>query len=1112
MFSFSRPGRYLPGVLIALGTSALILLSGYVSNVILTERVVTREQEKKSEALLQDTEAIQGRIRARVSDLFFLKAFAERELSDIDLFDPAANARLRTMTESLLRSSPNLLGVAATDEAGQPLFSAGVPLPFSESEKAEALSTVVGMEPETASFFPVLQLSSNDGKPPHALAMILGCRIQTHNPHQDGVLFLVCDLGEMLRDISTHGAVGKKSIFAMEGSWILTPAENGTGGWRVQSQAEEGDWPTSLLSQIPHSVETYAIRNNGDLFCFRRIRSPEKIDPRIATFHSGRMDWIVASKVPASTLLKEVRQQQAGVWLVTTVALILFLPVSLAAAIWFRNLVHVSRQLDRVFTSSMHGLIALQSVPTTHNAPAGIRVLRSNRVANQLLKEDGHLLPEIHAWVLEAMRTETAQVREFQIAQPSGLHWYLTRIAPMTEGAVLSFADITQRKNDEAALRASETSLKLAVHISKVGFWSLDHPGRKVYWSPEVRKIYGLPPDFDPRLTSALSFYPPTARKQVIHALLQCETGEPFELETEFRDAEGKIKWVRVIGEPEMDAESGVLRRIVGTIQDVTEIRNSSLALAESRQQLSLAFWGGGMSRSDWRIATGEIVFDEVWQVTLGYGVGEVHPTIEFWNSLIPEEDLAEIEAARQRYFDGETDFFEAEYRMRAKNGDYHWALERGRITEVDDKGRPLRMAGILIDITGRKHMEERLSEALRKEQDLLRATRTAEQAKRNFLAVMSHEIRTPMNSILGFAEILAHAPLGPEELDCAQTIRESGESLLRILDDILDYSRIESGRLQIEKSIFITRNLLESVRELFVKAADAKGLQLQVVVEDTVPAQLFGDPGRLRQILVNLVGNALKFTTAGSVTLTVDRAFEANPIARIRFRVSDTGVGIPPNKLSTIFEPFTQADATISRSHGGAGLGLAISNLLVKQLGGTLTASSNPGQGSVFSFTLPFGQRASQPAATSPTPPPAPHVGFASECPLRILIAEDDRVNARLMRLVLEKLGYQSVHAEDGQVALSAVRNSRPDLIFMDLHMPKMDGIQTTRSLRAMELTGALPRPPIWICAFTADVLPEEKKACENAGMNDYLTKPLAIEKLCQALRRAYESLQKTS
>lgn len=1111
MFSFSRPGRYLPGVLIALGTSALILLSGYVASVILTDRVTTREAEKRAEGLLQNTEAIQGRIRARVSDLFFLKAFAERELSDIDLFDPAANARLRTMTESLLRSSPNLLGVAATDEAGKPLFSAGIPLPFSESEKAEALRAVVGMDPETASLSPVLQLPPSGGKPSHTLVIVLGCRLQTHNPPQNGALFLACDLGEMLRDINGTETGGRRSIFAMEDSWILTPAENAPG-WRVQSKAEAEAWPEGLLSQMPPGVETHWVRSNGDLFCFRRIHSPDKIDSRIATSHSGRMDWIVATKVPASVLLKEIRQQQAGVWLVTTVALVLFLPVSLAAAIWFRNLVHVSRQLDRVFTSSMHGLIALESVPATHNAPAGIRILRSNRVAHQLLKEDSHLYPEVHAWVLEAMRTGTAQVREFHIAQPSGHHWYLTRIAPMTEGAVLSFADITQRKNDEAALRASETSLKLAVHISKVGFWSLEHPARKVYWSPEVRKIYGLPPDFDPRLTSALSFYPPAARKQVIHALLQCETGEPFELETEFRDAAGKIKWVRVIGEPEMDAESGVLRRIVGTIQDVTEIRNSSLALAESRQQLSLAFWGGGMSRSDWRIVTGEIVFDEVWQVTLGYGVGEVHPTIEFWNSLIPEEDLAEIEAARQRYFDGETDFFEAEYRMRAKNGDYHWALERGRISEVDAQGRPLRMAGILIDITARKHMEERLSEALRKEQDLLRATRTAEQAKRNFLAVMSHEIRTPMNSILGFAEILAHAPLGPEELDCAQTIRESGESLLRILDDILDYSRIESGRLQIEKSIFITRNLLESVRELFIKAADAKGIQLQVVVEDTVPAQLFGDPGRLRQILVNLVGNALKFTTAGSVTLTVDRALEANPIARIRFRVSDTGVGIPPNKLSTIFEPFTQADATISRSHGGAGLGLAISNLLVKQLGGTLTASSNPGQGSVFSFTLPFGQRANQPAATPSTPPPAPHIGFASECPLRILIAEDDRVNARLMRLVLEKLGYQSVHAEDGQAALTAVRASRPDLIFMDLHMPKMDGIQTTRSLRAMELTGALPRPPIWICAFTADVLPEEKKACEDAGMNDYLTKPLAIEKLCQALRRAYESLQKTS
>jgi PAS domain S-box-containing protein len=570
------------------------------------------------------------------------------------------------------------------------------------------------------------------------------------------------------------------------------------------------------------------------------------------------------------------------------------------------------------------------------------------------------------------------------------------------------------------------------------------------------------------------------------------------------------VLWVRAIGEPEVDPVSGALRRIVGTFQDITEPRNAALALAESRERLSTAFWGAGMSLADWRVSTGEINFDANWAATLGYKLEEIKPTLEFWNSLIPKEDQPAIEEAQRKYFEGEVGLFEAEYRMRAKDGTYRWVLERARITEVDLDGRPMRLSGVLVDITSRKSMEEKLAEALQHEQELTRASQAAERAKRNFLAVMSHEIRTPMNSIIGFAEVLTTGKLPPEELEHIRTIKESGEALLRIINDILDYSRIESGRLQLEKIAFSPRETVESVVSMLSNLAAAKGIGLKGGCASDVPRQLVGDPGRLSQILVNLVGNAIKFTPSGSVDLRVEMAPEQGPVARIRFRVVDTGIGISPDKQESIFEPFTQADATISRSHGGTGLGLSISHLLVNLLGGTLHVKSSPGRGSEFYFDIPFGLRTSTERPSAP-PPMRPDVSFARKHPLNILVAEDDRVNARLTRLMLEKLGYSPTIVPDGRAAVDAACARPFDLILMDLHMPRMDGIEATLAVRSYEMqTSQTHRTRI--VAFTADVLPEERQSCMDAGMDDYLTKPLSLAKLCEALKEAADRVTLSS
>ncbi len=348
------------------------------------------------------------------------------------------------------------------------------------------------------------------------------------------------------------------------------------------------------------------------------------------------------------------------------------------------------------------------------------------------------------------------------------------------------------------------------------------------------------------------------------------------------------------------------------------------------------------------------------------------------------------------------------------------------------------------------------------------------------------------------------------EEREHTRTIKESGEALLRIINDILDYSRIESGRLQLEKAPFSPRETVGTVVTLLSRMANSKSITLTSEISKEIPPQLLGDAGRLSQILMNLVGNAIKFTQKGTVTLIVEPVTGPSPVKHLRFRVRDTGIGIPVEKLGSIFEPFIQADASISRSHGGTGLGLAISNLLVNLLGGSLQAKSTPGTGSEFSFDLPFATRTSHQNLSHPLPMRLDKT-FAAKHPLSILVAEDDNVNARLTRLILEKLGYQPDLVADGRAALDSFHANHYDLVLMDLHMPRMDGIEATKEIRIIQET-QLSTHKTRIVAFTADVLPEERQACMAAGMDDYLTKPLAQHKLCEVLRQSASLLGKTS
>ena len=543
----------------------------------------------------------------------------------------------------------------------------------------------------------------------------------------------------------------------------------------------------------------------------------------------------------------------------------------------------------------------------------------------------------------------------------------------------------------------------------------------------------------------------------------------------------------------------GEVTGLLFTFYDITARQRVEETRQDMESRLAFALEATGDGIWDWNIPLDKVRHNASWCQILGLKDRYLEHPMEAFASKIAEEDRPRVLAVISASLAQGTPY-ESQYRMLRENGGTVRVLDRGRVVEWDPEGRPSRMVGAIADITESNVIKERLLEEMDRANQMTAQAEFASRAKSDFLATMSHELRTPLNGIIGMNWLLLETSLDPQQRRMAESARNSGEALLQIVNDILDLARIEADKVTLQEVPFDLRVLLNDLLVSLLPSADKKGLTLELAIDPDAPDRLVGDATRLRQILTNLLGNAIKFTDAGTVSLLIAPVAVTGADAQLRFGVQDTGVGIPETHLDSIFENFIQVDASSTRATGGTGLGLAISQKLAALMGGEIGVTSEVGRGSEFWFTA-WLRLQPEVTGTPSLESERRDTRRPSLAGARILLVEDNPVNQDFAMTLLEQWGVQVTLASDGLEAIAALQREAFDIVLMDVQMPRMDGLAAVAALREPQSGVLNPRVPV--VAMTAHAMAEDRTRCLAAGMDDYLTKPIDPTRLLHLLQK---------
>jgi PAS domain S-box-containing protein len=681
------------------------------------------------------------------------------------------------------------------------------------------------------------------------------------------------------------------------------------------------------------------------------------------------------------------------------------------------------------------------------------------------------------------------------------VHWFgvCTDIDDLKGTQAQLGADIAAHERSREALRASEAELRATFEQAGVGIHRLTDDGFFYQCNPRFCGMVGYS-DAELGAMQLWDLADESEREAVRQYVDLATAGQTQPLEQRFRRKDGKIIWVRLTLSSVKKQDAGTVRCHVGIVEEITKSKLDRAVLEGLFRQagmgLAVIDRQGLVRRANRRFCE-----------TLGYGEAELRQLS--FHDLSHPDDLHESVEWTNRLWAEEVREFSLDKRYVRKDGQAVWCSLSAAM--VKDTATAPFLVTVIKDITEAKRLEQEVEErkyelelrveertqelrlAWQQAEEALRAAEHANQLKSEFLATMSHEIRTPLNGVIGFNGLLLDSSLSDEQRHFAGLARQSGEALLSLINDFLDFSKIEAGYLELEQTDFALHDELSQVLSLVDDTARKKGLVLRHCVE--APQQLRGDVGRLRQILLNLLGNALKFTVSGQVLLRCEELSRQGTTVWLRIEVADTGVGIEADVRERLFKPFCQADASTTRRFGGTGLGLAICQRLSEAMGGHIDYRSVAGQGSRFWVELPFELRATDIPVRESEHVPA----LKALCQGRVLVAEDNPTSQLLASTMLSRLGCRVDVVGNGEEAVEAVKQLPYDLVFMDCDMPVMDGLAATRAIRASLASGRhLP-----IVAFTASALSGDREKCLAAGMDDFLAKPARLSDFAEKVRR---------